>query len=146
MIDVRAERVIERPIEEVFDFMGRLEDLPSWLVGCRRAWSVSGDPQSVGARVAHEDEFMGKRFETHFDVVEWVPHERMVFEAISGPMRGRSVETFEPDGDDATIVAIHVTGELSGPLKAANFIARRAAQAQLDESLDNVKDLLESRD
>jgi uncharacterized protein YndB with AHSA1/START domain len=146
VIEVRAERLIERPVAEVFEFMANLDDLPSWLVGCRRAWSVSGDPQSVGGRVAHEDEFMGKRFETQFDVLEWVPNERMVFEAISGPMRGRSTETFEPDGDDATIVEIHVTGELSGPLKAANFIARRAAQAQLDESLDNVKDILEGRD
>lgn len=143
MIDVRAERVIDRPLEEVFEFMGRLDELPSWLVGCRRAWVVSGDPQSVGGRVAHEDEFMGTRFETQFDIVEWVPNEKMVFEAISGPMRGRSVETFEADGADATVVEIHVTGELSGPLKAASFIARRAAQAQLNESLDNVKDLLE---
>ena len=145
MIDVRAERVIERPVEEVFEFMAQLEELPTWLSGCRRAWSVSGDPRAPGGRVAHEDEFMGTRFETQFDVIEWVDNERMVFEAISGPMRGRSVETFEADGDDATIVSIHVTGELSGPLKAANWIARRAAQAQLDESLDNLKDLLEAR-
>lgn len=144
MIDVRAERVIERPVEEVFEFMARLEDLPSWLVGCRRAWSVQGDPREPGSRVAHEDEFMGKRFETQFDVLEWVPNERMVFEAVSGPMRGRSVETFEPDGDDATIVRIHVAGELGGVLKAGSWIARRAAQAQLEESLDNLKDLLEA--
>jgi uncharacterized membrane protein len=144
MIEVRADRVIERPLEEVFDYMARLEELPQWLVGCRKAWSVSGDPRAAGSRVAHEDEFMGTRFETHFDVVEWVDNERMVFEAISGPMRGRSVETFEAYGDDATLVEIHVTGELSGPLKAANWIARRAAQAQLDESLDNLKELLEA--
>ena len=143
MIDVRAERVIERPLEEVFEFMGDLEQLPRWLVGCRKAWSVHGDPRSVGGRVAHEDEFMGRKFETEFDVVEWTPNERMVFEAISGPMRGRSEENFFPEGD-ATVVEIHVTGELSGILKAADWIARRAAQAQLERSLDNLKELLES--
>lgn len=144
MIDVRAERLIERPVEEVFEFAASLADLPSWLAGCRKAWSVSGDPQSEGARVAHEDEFMGTRFETEFEVVEWQPDARMVFRAISGPMRGLSEETFEADGDDATIVRIHVTGELSGPLKAAGWIARRAAQMQLDTSLDNLKRVLES--
>jgi uncharacterized protein YndB with AHSA1/START domain len=144
MIDVRAERLIERPLEEVFDFMGDLEQLPSWLEGCRKAWSVSGDPRVVGSRVAHEDEFMGKTFETQFDVVGWESNERMVFEAISGPMRGRSEETFWAEGD-STLVEIHVTGTLSGPLKAAEFIARRAAQLQLDRSLDNLKKLLESR-
>ena len=143
MIDVRAECVIERPLEEVFDFMGDLDKLPLWLEGCRKAWSVSGDPRAVGSRVAHEDEFMGKSFETQFDVVEWEPNERMVFEAISGPMRGRSEETFWEEGD-GTLVEIHVTGTLSGPLKAADFIARRAAQLQLDRSLERLKKVLES--
>ena len=120
MIDVRSERVIERPVDEVFDFMGDLDKLPQWLEGCRRAWPVSGDPRAAGSRVAHEDEFMGRTFETQFDVIEWEPNERMVFEAISGPMRGRSEESFFEEAG-GTVVEIHVTGELSGPLKAANW-------------------------
>lgn len=144
MIEVSAERTIERPLEEVFAYMADLDKLPLWLAGCRRAWTVSGDPCAVGGRVAHEDEFMGQRFETQFDVVGWETNESMTFEAISGPMRGRSHETFEPDGPDATRVRIEVTGELSGPLKAAAWIARRAAQAQLDRSLDRLKEVLES--
>lgn len=143
MIDVRSERFIDRPLEEVFELMGDLEQLPSWLEGCRRAWPVSGDPRSAGSRVAHEDEFMGQRFETEFDVVEWKPNELMVFEAVSGPMRGRSEEAFYEEAG-GTVVEIHVTGNLSGPLKAANWIAQRAAQRQLDKSLDNLKKLLEA--
>jgi uncharacterized membrane protein len=144
MIDVSAERTIRRPLDEVFAYMAELDSLPQWLSGCRRAWVVSGDPCAVGGRVAHEDEFMGRRFETEFDVVGWEPNESMTFQAISGPMRGRSHETFESEGPKATRVCIEVRGELSGPLKAANWIAQRAAQAQLERSLDRLKEVLES--
>ena len=127
MIDVRAERLIERPLREVFDFMADLDRLPMWLDGCKKAWSPSGQARAVGARVIHEDEFMGRTFEAHFDVVEWEDSRRMVFEAVSGPFRGLSEENFEAEGDD-TVVEIHVTGDPAGFLKAVpSFVASRQA-------------------
>ncbi len=142
MIDVRASRVVHAPVEEVFEFMADLNKLPQWLEGCRRAWSPSGDPRSLGARVVHEDEFMGQTFEAHFDVVGWEDNRRMVFETVSGPFRGRSEESFAAEGD-ATRVEIRVTGEPAGFLKAVGWLAGRKAQSQVDRSLDNVKRLLE---
>ena len=142
MIDVRGERRIGRPVEEVFEFMADLDKLPLWLAGCRKAWSPDGDGRTVGARIIHEDEFMGRTFEAKFDVVEWEDDKRAVFEAVSGPFRGTSEENFEADGD-ATIVEIRVKGEPAGFLKAVGFMAKRQAQAQLDRSLDNLKRALE---
>lgn len=134
---------MRRPLSEVFEFMADLDKLPLWLDGCRRAWSPSGDPRRVGARVIHEDEFMGQTFEAHFDVVEWEDNSKMVFEAVSGPFRGRSEETFEAEGE-STRVQIRVTGEPAGFLKTVGWLAGRRAQRQIDSSLDNLKRLLES--
>jgi carbon monoxide dehydrogenase subunit G len=142
VIDVSGERRIERPLEEVFDFMADLDKLPLWLDGCRKAWSPDGDGRSVGARIIHEDEFMGQTFEAKFDVVEWEENKRAVFEAVAGPFRGTSEEIFEGDGD-GTIVVIRVRGEPAGFLKAIGFMAKRQAQAQLERSLDNLKRVLE---
>lgn len=141
-MEVKAERLIERPLDEVFEFMADLDKLPQWLDGCKKAWSPSGDARQVGSRVVHEDEFMGRSFEAHFDVVEWEHNRRMVFEAVSGPFRGLSEEDFVADGDD-TLVTIRVTGEPAGWLKAVGWMASRQAQVQLDRSLDNVKAVLE---
>ena len=143
MIDVRSERLIERPLEEVFDFMADLDKLPMWLDGCKKAWSPTGEAREVGARVIHEDEFMGQTFEAQFDVVEWEDNRRMIFEAVSGPFRGLSEEDLHSEGDD-TVVEIHVSGDPAGFLKAVpSFMASRQAQAQLDRSLDNLKRILE---
>ena len=141
MIDVRGERRIERPVAEVFGFMADLDKLPLWLDGCKKAWSPDGDGRAVGARIIHEDEFMGRTFEASFDVVEWEPDRRMVFEAVSGPFRGLSEEDFYDEGD-ATRVVIRVTGEPTGFLKAVGFMASRQARDQLERSLDNLEDVL----
>ena len=145
MIDVRGERVIGRPRAEVFEFMADLDKLPLWLDGCKKAWSPDGEARSVGARVVHEDEFMGRTFEARFNVVEWEDDERMVFEAVAGPFRGLSEEDFHEEGD-GTRVVIHVTGEPAGFLRAVGFMAARQAKAQLERSLDNLKRLLEESD
>ncbi len=141
-MDVISETVIDRPIEEVFDFMSKLENVPLWLDGCKKVWVLEGDPEAVGGKVAHLDEFMGREFEAHFDVVEWEPNRRMVFEAVSGPFRGTSEELLEEDGG-ATLVTIRVKGDPSGFLKVLSFGAKRMAQQQIDRSLANLKGILE---
>lgn len=142
MIEVRAEILIQRPVEEVFEFSAALDKLPLWLDGCKNAWSPDGDGRSVGSRIIHEDEFMGQTFEAKFDVLECEDNKRAVFEAISGPFRGVSEENFTADGDD-TIVEIRVKGDPAGFLKALGFMAKRQAQSQLDRSLDNLKRVME---
>jgi len=142
-VDVSAETVIERPRTEVFDFMCKLKNVPLWLDGCKKVWELEGDSEAIGGKVAHLDEFMGQEFEAHFEVLEWEPNERMVFEAISGPFRGTSVETLEDEGD-ATLVTIRVKGDPAGFLKVLSFGAKRMAQQQIERSLDNLKEILES--
>lgn len=143
MINVRASVDIARPIDEVFAYMTRLAELPRWLHGVKEVKPLSPDPTAIGSRVRHTNEFMGKRFQSVFEVLEWRDMECTVFEVISGPLRGTSTQRFETIGAAATRVTIEVVGDGTGPLKLGNFIAKRAAQRQVDRSLDNVKALLE---
>ena len=143
VIDQSASEFIDRPVEEVFEFVSDLDSLPQWLEGCKKAWALSDDPTAVGARVAHLDEFMGKQFEAHFEVVEWIPNEKRVFEAISGPFRGRSEETFTEEGG-GTRIETRVTGNPVGPLGLGSWLVGRTIKGQLERSLENLKDVLEN--
>ena len=143
MIQVSASEVIEAPIEDVFHKMSRLETLPEWLVGCEKAWAVSDDPYRVGGRVGHIDSVMGQTFEAHYEVIEWVQDERLVFQTLSGgPFEGTSDLSFE-DEDGATRVEICITGRLKGAMKFGDWAARKVAQKQLVESVQNAKRLIE---
>lgn len=143
MISERAERVIERPVSEVFEFMADLSRVPHWVAGVREARSISGDPTTVGAKIAHVNEFMGRTFESTFEVLEWEPERLMVFKVLSGPLRGHSKETLEPVGESATRVEIEVVGDASGPFRLFGGMAGRTARHQLEASLDTLKSLLE---
>lgn len=142
MIEVGASEVIEAPVDVVFDAMSRVESLPEWLVGCRAAWPLSDDPYRVGGRVAHIDEVMGRRFEAHYEVVEWEPGQRVMFKSLSGPFDGTSEETFSPNGE-CTRVEITIRGELRGAFRLGEWAARKVAQKQLTESIQNAKRMIE---
>jgi carbon monoxide dehydrogenase subunit G len=142
MIEVRATELIDAPVDEAFAILTRVETLPEWLVGCREAWALSDDPYRVGGKVAHIDEVMGQSFEAHYEVVVWEPGERVVFKTLSGPFEGTSEESFLSEGD-GTRVEVVIKGELRGALRFGEWAARRVAQQQLDESLQNAARLME---
>lgn len=146
MIEERASCVIERPVAEVYELMADLDRVPQWVEGVREARAISGDPQSVGGKVAHVNEFMGRTFESTFEVLEWEPEHLMVFKVLSGPLRGESRETLEPVEEGSTRVTIEVTGDAAGPLKLLAGATGRAARRQLEASLRNLKALLERDD
>jgi carbon monoxide dehydrogenase subunit G len=144
-LDVRGSIDIARPRPEVFAFMTDLSELPRWLDGVREARPLSPDPTAVGSQVCHTNVFMGQTFQSVFEVLEWRQDEYTVFKVISGPLRGESRQRFDTLDGTGTRVTINVTGGGAGPLKLGNFLAKRAAQRQIDRSLVNVKALLESR-
>ena len=143
MIDVSASEVIDAPVDEVFHKMSRVETLPDWLVGCEKAWPLTDDPYRVGGKVAHLDSVMGQTFEAHYEVVEWIPNERLVFQTVSGgPFEGTSDLSFADEGA-ATRIEICIKGELKGALKFGDWAARKVAQKQLVESVRNAKRFIE---
>ncbi|MDQ3963819.1 MAG: SRPBCC family protein [Actinomycetota bacterium] len=143
MIEERASRVIDAPVDEVFAFMADLERVPEWVAGVREVRVVSGDAQTVGGRVAHVNEYMGRTFESSFEVLEWVPNEIMVFQVLSGPLRGESREALKALGPRSTRVEISVTGDAAGPFRFMRGMTARVAHLQLETSLDNLKRLIE---
>lgn len=143
MIEERATRVIDAPLEEVFEVMSDFWRVPDWVAGVREVRVLSGDPHSRGGRVAHVNELMGRTFETTFEVVEWVPNEVMVFKVLSGPLTGESRETVEALGPSSTRVEITVTGDVTGPFRLMRGVAAHTARHQLQTSLDNLEKLIE---
>jgi len=144
VIQVSASEIIDAPVADVFHRMSRLETLPEWLVGCEKAWAVSDDPYRVGGRVSHIDSVMGQTFEAHYEVIEWEPNACFVFQTLSGgPFEGTSTMRFTPEGDESTRIEISISGRLKGAMSLGDWAARKVAQRQLSESVQNAKRLIE---
>ncbi|MBA2725519.1 MAG: SRPBCC family protein [Actinobacteria bacterium] len=142
-IEAAGSIYIDRPPEDVFALLTDLNRLHEWLVGCSKAFPVEGPPDKVGSVVGHNNDLLGRAFESRYEITKWEPAKSISSNAIKGPFSGVSEEEFQKQ-NGGTLFSARVTGNLRGPFRALDRAARRVAQSQLDTSLLNAKEFVES--
>ena len=84
-VDVVTETIIERPRVEVAAFAADPGNAPTWYANIKSVEWRSEPPLRVGSRIAFVAEFLGKRLKYTYEVVEFVPDERLVMRTAEGP-------------------------------------------------------------
>jgi uncharacterized protein YndB with AHSA1/START domain len=143
MTKIERSVVIDRPLEQVFAFTHEPANDALWQTTLVEA--AADGPLRVGTEVRETRRFLGKRVELTRKVTEVEAPRRSAFETVSGPVPMRGVYTLEPVNGSTRLTA---TGELdaSGLYKLAEPVIGRMAARELEASLANLKDLLESVD
>ena len=137
--------VVERPPDEVFDFLTDLSNLPEWQSG---AVEVRGPDEEldVGAMYVQVLKFLGRRLEATIEVTEFDPGRRFSLRTRSGPIPFQVRHTLEPtDGGGATRLRVELEGEPGGVFKLAEPLVMRNAQRQLEGDFAALKELVEAR-
>ena len=145
MLDIQATVAINRPIEEVFEYVTNPENNTEWLSGVLNARSESRGPVAVGARSTQERQFLGQRIKTTFEVVEFVHNKKLVYKTHSGPLKFEGEITFESI-EGGTEVGIVAEAETRGFFKKAEKIASGSAQRQMETDFATLKAILENQD
>lgn len=85
----RAEQVVPRPLEEVFDFFSRAENLqqltPPWLHF--RILSVAPQPVRRGTLIRYSLRWRVFPIRWTTEIIEWDPPHRFVDEQLNGPYK-----------------------------------------------------------
>ncbi len=134
-VDVRTETVIGRPRGVVAGYAADPDRAPDWYARIRSVrWETPG-PLAVGSRIAFRARFLGRELAYTYEVLEWLPGERMVMATAQGPFPMRTTYTWT----DAAAGSTHMTlanagrptgfGAIAAPLLAAAI--RRANRADL---------------
>lgn len=143
MVRIAQSLEIERPIDEVFGFVTRFENLPAWEEGILEAGQTSSGALGVGARGRDVRRFMGRRTETAYEVTEYKPPQRFVVCSLTGPVPVRAGYTFEPAGAGTRMRSVaEIT--LRGPLRLLAPILSRVMQRQHAKDLRRLKAVLEA--
>src|SRR5690349_17281206 len=95
MVHIEQSVVINRPVEEVFDFLSHFENITRWEAGILEASQVSPGPLGVGAQGRDVRKFMGKPTETTYEVTEYAPPRRFAVKSVAGPTPVTASYTFE---------------------------------------------------
>lgn len=142
-IDVTSEIEIERPPGIVSVYACDPTNAPDWYVNIKSVEWKSEPVVHVGARVAFVAEFLGKRLEYTYEIVEFEPGEKLVMRTAEGPFPMETIYTFEETRDGCTHMTLRNHGELSGAAKLMGPMIGTAMKAANAKDLAKLKAILE---
>ena len=143
MTKVQHTVTIDRPVEEVWDYVLTTRNDPVWITNVVDVGRGSDQPIEVGLEIEETYTFLGKRLPMTMKVTEHEPHRRSAIEFTSGPLPGRGSYDFEPAGG-GTRFTMSLETDAHGFFKLAEPVFARMARRDAVASLENLKDILES--
>jgi len=137
---IRNTIVVERPVEEVFDYAAQFDRHPEWQDDLKT--STFDGPADVGAN-GTETRQMGPRVHTYQWRVNAYERPRIIgFETLSGPMRPAGTMRFSPE-NTGTRVDFEMALNPRGLMKLVGPIIERQVQKTNTEHLAKFKEILE---
>ena len=132
---------VNRPAEEVFDYLADVRHLPEWQDGVVEVRS-DGEPRA-GSRFVEVRSFLGKRIESTIEIVAYEPSTLFTIKVIQGPIPFEVRHTIEPEGS-GTRVHVVGEGEPGGFFKLAEGLVTRQVQKAAEKDFAQLKQVLEA--
>lgn len=138
MVTFEATVDIDRPVEEVFDYVADLTHVPEWAPSIQKI-RVDGPPR-VGATAMQTHSFMGRMNEVQSEITQYEQNRRFGF-ASKPPFSAAQVITFTAQ-DSGTRVHGRFEGEfrVPGPLQKVFLVA---AKKEYEKDYARLKHILE---
>ncbi len=136
---------IDRPPEEVFAYVANPENLPEWSSLVLEVRKDAEGQLKEGERFGVVAKFLGRRFETPFEVSAHEPPRQHSDRSTGGPFEQEYIYTLEPTGGGGTRLTHVAEAEPGGFFKLVGPLLERAGSRQFKADLQSLKDLLESR-
>jgi hypothetical protein len=136
--------MVERPVEEVFAFTADPNNDALWLSATLETEQTSEGPVGVGATFRNTTKFLGRRFDTSYEMTENEPLHRQCYRVTSGPIPGEICYLFEPTDGGSTRFTQIFEAEVGGFFRLAEPLVARAIRRQMEADMATMKDLLEA--
>jgi len=133
---------IERPIEEVFDYVSDPRNFPRWNSAVQSVNPTSGQGEP-GSTYLMERELPGGRAENGLEIVHSERPTAFTIRTSSGPTPFVYRYRFDSDGG-ATQLELTAEVELSGIAGALGPLASRAVKRGVDSNFADLKRILEA--
>jgi uncharacterized membrane protein len=143
MTKVEHSVVIERPVEQVWEYVHDPSNDTVWQSSLVESKELTQGSMDVGTRIAETRRFLGKRFDVSYEVTEFEPYQRSAIRTIGGPIPTSGMYALEPANGGTRLTASMET-DAHGFFKLAEPVFARMARRELEANLGLLKDVLEA--
>ena len=141
----RIERsvILDRPLAEVWQYVHDPANDAVWQTSILETRHEGGPPMDVGTRMVEVRRFLGRRFETAWEVSEFDPPRRSAVLSVSGPIPFTGSYVLEPV-DGRTRFTLRMDTDAHGFFRLAEPVFGRMAGREMEANLGHLKDALEA--
>jgi hypothetical protein len=99
VVDVSTEIVIAQPRAKVANFATDPNNVPTWYQNIKSVEWKTPAVVVVGSRITFVAHFLGRRMAYTYEIVEYIPEERLVMRTTEGPFPMQTTYTWETVAD-----------------------------------------------
>ena len=136
---------INRPLEEVFNYLSEAANFPEWTAHTLEVRKDTPGPPQQGDGFTVAIKSLGRRFETPYERTSYEPNRRYTDRAVGGPIPNQQWDYTFQEVSGGTRLTRAVEAKPGGLLKLLEPLQRRTVKRQLRKDLQTLKDLLEAR-
>jgi uncharacterized membrane protein len=136
--------MINRPIEEVFAYVGEMQNGPKWQPALVEVRRITEGPLGIGTQYTGVRKFMGRRMESVIEYTTYEQNKKVAFKSISGPSPLEQSFLFEPT-TEGTRITSRLEMQTSGLMGLAEPLIASGLKREVDANFGILKDMLESR-
>jgi uncharacterized membrane protein len=143
MLQVNSNILINRPLQQVFDFISDFENAPKWQTGVVTSHKVTAGPVRVGTRFEEDVRLVLWKIKSACIITEVEPGRSFSFSAGSRQIDYQGRFTFEPVGE-STRVTIEARGWMKGTWRLLEPLFTMDAKNSVKKELARARKALEA--
>ena len=134
---------INRPVQEVFNYVTDPTHFPDWQSGTETSsWTSDGAP-GIGSTFKGAGTILGRNMEAEFEITSWDPPYQWSFKSANGPVPTTNTTKFQAQ-NDGTLVTHAVQIELGGFFQLAEGLAGKQLEKTYEANNTALKQRLEA--
>ena len=143
-VDVTTDILINVSIDKVSAFASDPDNAPLWYVNIKSAEWKTPKPLSDGSQIAFKARFLGKELAYVYEVVEYVPGEKLVMRTAQGPFPMETTYIWESVNETTTRMSLRNHGVPSGFSRFLTPFMKLAMKKANRKDLENLKRIMET--
>ncbi|WP_123028331.1 SRPBCC family protein [Mycolicibacterium stellerae] len=143
-VDVEVHTTIDRARLDVAGYCCDPDNVTAWCANIKAVQWETDPPLAVGSRFRFTSEFLGRRLEYIYEVLDFVAAERLVMRSDENPFRMETTYAWADADDDATWVTVRNRGEPTAFTGLAPPILATAIRRATSNDLARLKGILEA--